>query len=546
IGGTLSKVVYFTTKYNERGGRLHFAAFETDNIDKCIDFVKTLLESANPVDSLRSADATTNANMVASLANSAAAATSEAPSVGTSTPDPSERGLVHDDYDYDYDYDDNSLTSTRSPSPAQQPIVIRATGGGAHLFRDRLESRLRVKIQSEDEMSCLITGLNFFIKEVPDEVFSYSEREPMRFEPTRKEDMFPYMLVNIGSGVSILKVTSDDQYERISGTSLGGGTLWGLMTLLTGAKSFDEMLELSKSGDNSRVDLMVGDIYGTDYSKIGLKSTAIASTMAGVYRKQLGKKFSESDIARSLLYMVSNNIGQIAYLNAQLHGIKRIYFGGYFIRGHPLTMNTLSYAINFWSKGKMKALFLRHEGYLGATGAFVRADPSSHPDHPRHKSRGGSFTENFTITQSLADNSISALGMLDRVPSKLVEFALLDTSSKGPYVPDTLSLCSRRDLQDYWLNSLEKNTENLVLLAREGKLVVPQDDGSGGGEDKVAKFKQLFCAHLAVLRRRPNAYGDLTVRGLMNLREQCLHEVGLGDIYIDIKRSETESALRAL
>jgi pantothenate kinase len=30
---------------------------------------------------------------------------------------------------------------------------------------------------------------------------------------------------------------------------------------------------------------------------------------------------------------ISNNIGQIAYLNAQQHGLKRIYFGGGFIRG---------------------------------------------------------------------------------------------------------------------------------------------------------------------------------------------------------------------
>lgn len=90
-----------------------------------------------------------------------------------------------------------------------------------------------------------------------------------------------------------------------------------------------------------------------------------------------------------LTLMHSNNIGQIAYLNAQQHGLKRIYFGGCFIRGnkswclksspallmcgvllgHPITMNTLSYAINFWSGGEMKALFLRHEGHLGATGA---------------------------------------------------------------------------------------------------------------------------------------------------------------------------------
>ena len=34
-------------------------------------------------------------------------------------------------------------------------------------------------------------------------------------------------------------------------------------------------------------------------------------------------------------------------------------------------MNTISFAINFWSKGETKAMFLRHEGFLGALGAFL-------------------------------------------------------------------------------------------------------------------------------------------------------------------------------
>lgn len=33
--------------------------------------------------------------------------------------------------------------------------------------------------------------------------------------------------------------------------------------------------------------------------------------------------------------MPSNNIGQIAYLQAQNHGLEHIYFGGSFIRGMP-------------------------------------------------------------------------------------------------------------------------------------------------------------------------------------------------------------------
>ena len=36
-------------------------------------------------------------------------------------------------------------------------------------------------------------------------------------------ELFPYLVVNIGSGVSILKVKSPGVFERVSGSSLGGG-----------------------------------------------------------------------------------------------------------------------------------------------------------------------------------------------------------------------------------------------------------------------------------------------------------------------------------
>ena len=74
----------------------------------------------------------------------------------------------------------------------------------------------------------------------------------------------------------------------------------------------------------------------------------------------------------ALCRMVAYNIGQLAYLNAMRYGIQRIFFGGFFIRGHPYTMEIISYAIRFWSKGAMAAMFLRHEGFLGAMGAFLK------------------------------------------------------------------------------------------------------------------------------------------------------------------------------
>ena len=39
-----------------------------------------------------------------------------------------------------------------------------------------------------------------------------------------------------------------------------------------------EMLRLSEKGSNANVDMLVGDIYGQDYTKLGLKSTMIASS----------------------------------------------------------------------------------------------------------------------------------------------------------------------------------------------------------------------------------------------------------------------------
>lgn len=61
----------------------------------------------------------------------------------------------------------------------------------------------------------------------------------LSFDANPTPAQFPCLLVNIGSGVSIIKIDDYGKFERISGTSLGGGTLWGLLSLLTGAKSFD-------------------------------------------------------------------------------------------------------------------------------------------------------------------------------------------------------------------------------------------------------------------------------------------------------------------
>ncbi|KAG9313968.1 fumble [Chiua virens] len=292
-------------------------------------------------------------------------------------------------------------------------VKIIATGGGAHKFGALFEEELEVEVRREDEMECLIEGMKFMAM-IPEEVYYFSDELISEFshpgaakgapsgasEPAARASVAQSAQVrghirNWGTFGTFAVFAR--QHWRVSGTSLGGGTLWGLLSLLTPARTFDEMLALSEKGDNAKVDMLVGDIYGTDYTKLGLKSTTIASSFGKVFKHTTGEgkeegergTFEAEDISRSLLYAVSNNIGQIAYMNAEKYGLDRICFGGCFIRGHATTITTLSYAIRFWSKGKKRALFLRHEGFLGAIGAWIK-------NIDAEETQGGSLDANLS------------------------------------------------------------------------------------------------------------------------------------------------------
>lgn len=82
-------------------------------------------------------------------------------------------------------------------------------------------------------------------------------------------------------------------------------------------------------------------------------------------------RFRAHDVALSLLRMVSNNIGHIACMCAQQYRLPHIIFGGSFIRDHPYTIATISSGVRYYSRGAVEALFLKHDGFVGAVGAHV-------------------------------------------------------------------------------------------------------------------------------------------------------------------------------
>ncbi|XP_013141746.1 PREDICTED: pantothenate kinase 3-like [Papilio polytes] len=95
-------------------------------------------------------------------------------------------------------------------------------------------------------------------------------------------------------------------------------------------------------------------------------------------------KVSREDLARATLVTITNNIGSIARLCASNENIERVVFCGNFLRVNPLSMKLLSYAMSYWSRGALKALFLEHEGYFGAVGCLLHLDINHRKENNRH------------------------------------------------------------------------------------------------------------------------------------------------------------------
>ncbi|KAL1788836.1 pantothenate kinase 1 isoform X1 [Sigmodon hispidus] len=255
--------------------------------------------------------------------------------------------------------------------------TLCATGGGAFKFEEDFRMIADLQLHKLDELDCLIQGLLYV-----DSVGFNGKPECYYFEnPTNPElcqkkpycldNPYPMLLVNMGSGVSILAVYSKDNYKRVTGTSLGGGTFLGLCCLLTGCETFEEALEMAAKGDSTHVDKLVKDIYGGDYERFGLQGSAVASSFGNMMSKEKRESISKEDLARATLVTITNNIGSIARMCALNENIDRVVFVGNFLRINMVSMKLLAYAMDFWSKGQLKALFLEHEGYFGAVGALL-------------------------------------------------------------------------------------------------------------------------------------------------------------------------------
>jgi pantothenate kinase len=122
--------------------------------------------------------------------------------------------------------------------------VVATTGGGAHKYRYFANEKLNIDIQPVDELKTVLKGILWSLQSVSDQLyclkhvnFSEAVRAERQYIATKIDGtrsyvlspeseprpLFPFILVNIGTGVSIVLVKSEEEMQRIGGTSIGGG-----------------------------------------------------------------------------------------------------------------------------------------------------------------------------------------------------------------------------------------------------------------------------------------------------------------------------------
>jgi type II pantothenate kinase len=132
--------------------------------------------------------------------------------------------------------------------------------------------------------------------------------------------MSDIIITNIGTGTVIIEA-GDKGIFHFGGTGIGGGTIWGLAKKLLPTVEFNGIMELAKTGNLNKVDLLLEDITDTGISFLNGESTAA----------NFGKMLDTAgpgDVALAVLNMVYQVIGVLSVFAARARNTSRVIVTG--------------------------------------------------------------------------------------------------------------------------------------------------------------------------------------------------------------------------
>ena len=181
----------------------------------------------------------------------------------------------------------HTILNTLEKIKVNQNLYV--TGGGAYKYDTELKNSLFINNSSTsivkiDEIQSLIEGSLILLCHTNSHFYSFSKSNGRISSTTKDRNIFPKLIVNIGSGISYVHIESGGEkpvYERVTGTMISGGTLLGLSNLLYGKMNYEEMMWSMEKGNLSNVDVLVKDIYG-EHSGFQIDGEIVAGSLCKV------------------------------------------------------------------------------------------------------------------------------------------------------------------------------------------------------------------------------------------------------------------------
>ncbi|MER2028955.1 MAG: type II pantothenate kinase [Solibacillus sp.] len=172
------------------------------------------------------------------------------------------------------------------------------------------------------------------------------------------------IITNIGTGTSI-HYMDGYTHARVGGTGVGGGTLIGLSTIMTGISDFDEIKANAFKGKREGIDLLVKDIYQGMDTPIDGNLTASNFGKVGITDQ---RNFEQNNVLATTQGLIGEVISTLSIqLAVQYETEHIVYIGSTLIDNEQLVKVIEHYTI----LKKHKPIFLKDCGFSGAIGALL-------------------------------------------------------------------------------------------------------------------------------------------------------------------------------
>ncbi|RLL46911.1 type II pantothenate kinase [Oceanobacillus piezotolerans] len=240
-------------------------------------------------------------------------------------------------------------TKTYNPHELKELVNwIQLVSPNAQLFLTGGKSAL---VQSHFTQKC------FVVDEFPAAIAGTK----LLLEMEKKKVKDEFILVSIGTGTSIFYVTKEKEV-RLLGTGIGGGTLLGLGSLITGRNDFHHLAELALKGKHEQSDLLVADIYAPNEPPVPGHLTA-----ANFGKAHENMKARVEDHVAALNQLIGEVVISLAQQAAANKQVEHIVFIGSTLSGNKALKDVLA---SFTSLMPYQPVFLDKGAYAGAAGAL--------------------------------------------------------------------------------------------------------------------------------------------------------------------------------